>query len=52
MTYRSLAAAPRNPPQLQNPANGRCGDAVAELEQFALDALVAPGFVLAGQLLD
>jgi hypothetical protein len=38
--------------RLQNSADGRCADAMAELAQFALDALVAPGLVLSGQLLD
>ncbi len=33
----------RDPPQLQDPADGRCADAMAELEQFALDSLLAPG---------
>jgi hypothetical protein len=39
-------------PSLEDPADGGCADAVAELEEFALDALVAPGLVLAGQPLD
>jgi predicted deacylase len=30
-----------NPPLLEDPADRGCSDAVAELEQFALDALVA-----------
>jgi hypothetical protein len=33
----------RYPPSLEDPADRGCADAVAELEQFALDALVAPG---------
>jgi hypothetical protein len=41
-----------NPPPLEDPADRGCADAVAESEEFALDALVAPGFVLAGHLLD
>jgi hypothetical protein len=42
----------RYPPPLEEPADGGCTDAVAELEQLALDALVAPGLVLAGHPLD
>ena len=42
----------RYPPPLEDPADRGCADAVAELEQFALDALVAPGRVLAGQPFD
>jgi hypothetical protein len=37
---------------LEGSADGGCADAVAELEEFALDALVAPGFVLAGHAFD
>jgi hypothetical protein len=37
---------------LEGSADGGCADAVAELEEFALDALVAPGFVLAGHPFD
>src|SRR5687767_2155975 len=37
---------------LEDPADRRCADPVAELEQFALDALVAPGRVLSGQPCD
>ena len=37
---------------LEGSAEGGCADAVAELEEFAVDALVAPGFVLAGHPLD
>ena len=40
------------PPPLEDPADRGCADAVAELEQFALDALVAPGLVLAGHPFD
>jgi hypothetical protein len=39
-------------PQLEDPADGRCSDAVAELEKFTLDSLVAPGLVLAGHSFD
>jgi hypothetical protein len=42
----------RYPPLLEDPADRGCADAMAELEQFALDALVVPGRVLAGQLFD
>jgi hypothetical protein len=37
---------------LEDSADGGCSDAVAELEKLALDALVAPGLVLAGHPLD
>ena len=36
----------------RTPADRGCSDAVAELEKFALDALVTPFLVLAGELLD
>ena len=52
MTCRSRATVLADPPQLQDPADRGCSDAVAELEKFALDALVTPFLVLAGQLLD
>jgi hypothetical protein len=42
----------RYPPLLEDPADRGFADAMAELEQFALDALVAPGRVLAGHLFD
>ena len=35
--------------RLEDPADGRCADPVAELEQFALDPLVSPAVVLAGE---
>jgi hypothetical protein len=41
-----------NPPPLEDPADGRRADVVAEFEEFALDTLVAPGLVLAGHPLD
>jgi hypothetical protein len=34
---------------LQDPPDGGGADAMAELAQFAVDALVAPGLVLCGQ---
>ncbi len=37
---------------LQDPADGRRADAVAELEQFALDPLIAPAVILGGEPLD
>ena len=41
-----------NPPPLEDPADRGCAGAVAELEEFSLDALVAPGLVLTGHPLD
>ena len=41
----------RNPVQLEDPADCRGADAVAELEQLTLDALVAPDRILSGHLL-
>jgi hypothetical protein len=37
---------------LEDSADRGCADAVAELEQLALDALVAPALVLTGQPFD
>jgi hypothetical protein len=39
-------------PQFEDPADGGCADVVAELEEFALDALVAPGLVPSGHPFD
>jgi hypothetical protein len=41
-----------NPPLLEDPADRGRANTVAELEQFALDALVAPGLVLFGHPFD
>jgi hypothetical protein len=49
MTYRSIGWCGRDPPQLEGPADRGGADAVAELAQFALDARITPGRVLAGQ---
>ncbi len=49
---RSGVSAPGNLQGLENPADGRCADPVAELEQLALDPLVCPAAVLGGELLD
>jgi len=37
---------------LEDPADGRCADPVADLQQLTLDPLVSPPLVLAGQPLD
>jgi hypothetical protein len=42
----------RYAPLLDDPADRGRPDAVAELEQFALDALVTPGLILPGQPCD
>jgi hypothetical protein len=42
----------RNLPPLQDPADGRRADTMAELEQLALDALVAPVLIFPGHLFD
>ena len=42
----------RYPPPLEDSTDAGCTGAVAELEEFALDALVAPGLVLAGHPFD
>jgi len=38
--------------RLQDPADRRCADPMAELEQLALDSLVSPAVVLGGDPLD
>jgi hypothetical protein len=42
----------RDPPEFEDSADRGGSDAVAELAQFSLDALVAPGRVLPGQPFD
>jgi hypothetical protein len=42
----------RDPESSEDPADGGCADPVAELEEFALDALVSPAVVLSGKPLD
>jgi hypothetical protein len=37
---------------LEDPADGGCGDPVAELKQLTLDPLVSPAVVLGGDPLD
>jgi hypothetical protein len=51
-TLSILALARRYAPMFEDPANRGGADPVAELEQFALHALISPGRILSGQPFD
>ncbi len=50
--YRCAAGAPGDLQRLEDPADRRCANPVADLEQLTLDPLVSPAIVLRGEPLD